>query len=70
MEPRKTGEAGEMADIPNNLTVTTPGPHRALFTLPGAVWRRVAGLGVEVMAWQADVTVEGVTLARELPVRL
>lgn len=36
----------------------------------GAEVRRVARLGVEVMAWQADVTVEGVTLARELPVVL
>ena len=36
----------------------------------GLELRRVAGLGVEVMAWQADVTVEGVTLARELPVVL
>ncbi len=36
----------------------------------GAELRRVAAVGVEILAWQADVTPEGIALARPLPVRL
>lgn len=36
----------------------------------GVELRRVAALGVEIIAMQADVTVEGVELVRELPVLL
>ena len=54
-----------MADIPNNLTVTTPGPHRTLFTIPGVVWRRVTGF----LHWTFGVAsvIAGLALLATIP---
>ena len=36
----------------------------------GETLRQAVAAGVEVMAWQADISAEEITLVRELPVNL
>ncbi len=66
-------EAGDRAAVlfvVQRADIVSVEPADAVDPEYGAELRRVAALGVEVLAWQADVTVQGVTLERELPVRL
>lgn len=64
------GERAGLLFVVQRSDIRDVSPADAIDPEYGAELRRVAARGVEVMAWQADVTVEGVVLARELSVRL
>jgi len=64
------GERAGLLFVVQRSDIGDVSPADAIDPEYGAELRRVAAQGVEVMAWQADVTVEEVVLARELPVRL
>lgn len=64
------GERAGLLFVVQRSDIGDVSPADAIDPEYGAELRRVAARGVEIMAWQADVTVEEVVLARELPVRL
>lgn len=66
----EAGDRAALLFVVQRADIVSVEPADAVDPEYGAELRRVAGLGVEVMAWQADVTVQGVTWGRELPVRL
>ena len=66
----EVGERTVLLFVVQRADIKSVQPADAVDPEYGEELRRAVGLGVEVMAWQAEVTVDGVTLARELPVVL